>query len=213
MSINKALIFVIIILCFVASGCSQRQIKNLDSTGENIICFGNSITAGSGAAEGEDYPSLLSKKLDIAVVNAGIGGNTSFDGLKRIKADVLNKKPLLVVVEFGGNDFLLKIPLKDTLKNIDEIVRIIQEQGAIVVLLDVKASFFMNGYKSGYRKIAKKRGAIFIPNIISEILSNPNLKSDYIHPNAQGYQILAQRILAVIKPCLIQNKGLRAKNN
>lgn len=134
------------------------------------------------------------------VINAGVAGDTTSGGLQRIKPDVLDKEPFLVIVELGGNDFLNKAPLEGSLKNIDEIVKKIEEQGAIAVLLDVKANFFMNGYSRGYRKIARKRGAVFVPDIIAEILSHSDLKSDYVHPNALGYKILSQKLLKVILP-------------
>lgn len=200
-----------IIFCLSFTGCGQQKIANLNSSGENIICFGDSITAGSGASEGEDFPSLLRDKLGIPVINVGKGGDLSSDGLKRIREDVLDKYPLLVIVEFGGNDFLEEVPLRETLKNIDEIVKAIQERGAIVVLLDVKVNFFMNGYTNGYKRIAQKRGAVFVPNILAAVLNNPKLKSDYIHPDSQGYKIIAEKLLEVIAPIIQRNKELRAK--
>lgn len=207
----KKLIFISFILCFIISGCAKQGIRNLSSTGKNIICFGDSITEGAGILAEEAFPSILRKSLDFPVINAGKGRDTTFGALSRIKRDVLEKEPLVVIVEFGGNDFLQKITFKDTLKNIDEIVKRIQEQGAIVVLLDVKASFFMNRYSSGYRKIALKRGAIFILGILSEVLSNPSLKSDYLHPNSEGHKIISQKILKVLLPVIEENRRLKVR--
>ena len=200
-----------VIFCLVLFGCGQPRITNLASNGENIICLGNSITAGSGASEGEDYPSLLGKRLGLPVINAGVSGDTTLDALKRINEDVLSKNPFLVVVELGGNDFLERVPLDETLKNIDEIIRRIQEQGVIVILLDAKVNLFMNGYSSGYKRIAKKRGAVFVPNILANILNNPNLKSDYIHPNAEGYKILSGKIFEAASTVIQRNIELKLR--
>jgi acyl-CoA thioesterase-1 len=190
------------------TGCTQ-EIENIDSQGKNIVCFGDSITAGAGAKRGEDYPSLLAEKVSIPVINAGHSGDTTFDALKRIEEDVINKEPLLVIVEFGGNDFLQKIPFKETFNNLDRIVERIQDEGAIVAIVEVRVPIFMNRYRQGFREIAKKRKAVLIPNLFFGILDRPSLKSDTIHPNAEGYRLIAERIFNVIEPILVKNRSLR----
>jgi len=126
------------------TGCVRNDIKNINSRGKNIICFGDSITSGYGVDHGENYPSFLSKMLGMPVVNAGIDGDTSVGGLQRIEMDVLEREPLLVVIEFGGNDFLYKIPQELTIKNISEMIDRIQAKGAMVALVDVSADIFLN---------------------------------------------------------------------
>ena len=96
------------------SGCAENKIKNIDSHGGNIICFGDSITFGYGAEKGEDFPRALSKMLDIPVINSGLDGDDTISALKRLENDVLDRDPLLVVIEFGGNDFLRKVALEAT---------------------------------------------------------------------------------------------------
>ena len=175
-------------------GCAKPEIRNLHSKGANIICFGDSITFGYGANEGEDYPTGLSKLLSREVINAGVDGDTTFDALARIEADVLDKDPRMVIVEFGGNDFLQKVPESDTLKNLEQIIDRIQQKGAIVVLVDISSGFFMQSYRDKYRKLAEEKKTVFIPQILKNIITNPGMKSDFFHPNANGYQIIARRI-------------------
>ena len=208
MQYKKFLFYLLCLFLIFFSGCTQ-EIKNIDSKGRNIICFGDSITAGSGAGEGEDYPSLLAKELSLPVINAGSSGETTFGALKRLQRDVLEKDPLLVIVEFGGNDFLQKIPPKKTFDNLDKIVTEIQNHGAIVVIAEVRAPIFMNRYKKGFRIISKKRKAVLIPDLLSGILDRPSLKSDSIHPNKEGYKIISERILAAIQPIIQKNRQLR----
>jgi len=184
------------------TGCVKREIKNLESNGKNIICFGDSITFGYGVSSGEDFPSALGKLLKIEVINAGIDGDTSVEALKRLDSDVLNREPFLVLVEFGGNDFLRKIPPEETINNIKQMVEKIQGKGAMVALVDISAGMFMREYRVAFRKIAEKEGTIFIPGILSGIITNPSMKSDFLHPNAQGYQLIAKRIYDSIKPYL-----------
>ena len=75
------------------SGCAKREIKNIDSNGKNIICFGDSITFGYGVSSGEDYPSILAKMFQYALINAGIDGDTTTEALKRLEYDVLDRIP------------------------------------------------------------------------------------------------------------------------
>ncbi len=190
-------------------GCARRQIANIDSQGKNIICFGDSITAGYGADPGEDYPAQLAKMVNMQVINAGITADTSQDALKRIESDILDKNPLLVIVEFGGNDFMKKIPLEETLKNTEEIIIRIQAGGAIVAVADVSNNMIMGNYRKEFKRLSKKYNTIFIPKLFTGILTNPSLKSDFIHPNAQGYKLIAQRIYLAIAPYLRQNFTLK----
>ena len=193
---------VIIFCVFTVLGCAKREIKNIDSRGKNIICFGDSITFGYGANAGEDYPSVLAKMINMPLINAGIDGDTSVEALKRIKSDVLERDPFLVVVEFGGNDFLRKIPLEETVKNIEMMTKEIQARGAMVAIADVHAGFIMSNYAKEFKRLSKKYNAIFIGSLFSGIITNPQLKSDFIHPNAEGYKLIAQRIYRAILPYL-----------
>jgi len=188
------------------AGCAKKEIKNINSKGENIICFGDSITFGYGVNPGEDYPSDLAKMLNMPVINAGLDADTSSGGLQRIDAEVLEKDPLLVIIEFGGNDFLKKIPLEKTVKNIETMIQKIQEKGAMVALVDVRMGFVMRDYGSQYKRLSRKYQTIFTEPALSGIITNPQLKSDFFHPNADGYKLIAQRIYRSIIPYLNQKK-------
>jgi acyl-CoA thioesterase-1 len=200
------LLFIFALSFFTFYGCAKKEIKNIYSNGKNIICFGDSITFGYGAGAGEDFPSALAKLTDIPVINAGIDGDTSIEALKRLKADVLDRDPLLVVIEFGGNDFLRKIPKEETLNNIKEMISEIQGQGAIVAIVDISAGMFLSEYRKAFTSLAQETGAIFVRSILSGIITNPSMKSDFIHPNADGYRMIAQRIYGILLPYLNQNK-------
>lgn len=184
------------------AGCVKQEIKNIDSKGRNIVCFGDSITFGYGAAAGQDYPSVLSKMLDMPVINSGTDGETSSEALFRLKDEALDKDPLLVIIELGGNDFLKKIPMETTIKNIKEIIERIQARGAMVAVVDISAGFFLKDYRAAFKKIAQEGKAIFVPAILKGIITNPSMKSDFLHPNENGYKLIAQRIYRKILPYL-----------
>ncbi len=194
------------------AGCTRSNIFNLESRGENIICFGDSITRGKGVEVGESYPAYLAKMTNYPVINAGINGEISTEGLKRLPVDVLEKRSLLVVIEFGGNDYLNKVPLAETIKNIEKMVKLIQAGGAMVAIVDISNILFMGEYRQELERLSKKYQAIFIPRILEDIVTNEKLKSDAVHPNAKGYKIIAYRVYRGIIPYLNQNALLRGSS-
>lgn len=182
-------------------GDNFRQVRNLASTNEAIICFGDSLTEGVGANPGEDYPTALSRELASPIVNAGRRGDTTADALARI-ADVLGHNPRLVIVLLGGNDFLRQRPRSETRKNLAEVVRRIQAQGAMVALAGIRLGILRDEFAPIYEETAKEFGAYYIPQVMEGIFTNPKLKSDAIHPNGAGYRLIAQRIAEKIRPLL-----------
>ena len=195
--------FVCFFVAMLFSGCAKQEIKNFGTAkGKEIICFGDSLTFGYGAGPAEDYPTALKKYVRMPVINSGVDGDTTIHALRRFQADVLNKDPYLVIVEFCGNDFIQKIPQEVTIRNLRQIIRKSQEKGAIVALVDISAGLFLRDYRLAYSKLAREEGAIFVPAILSGILTNPSMKSDFLHPNASGYKVVAGRIYNVIKPYL-----------
>lgn len=183
------------------AGCTP-DVANRDSRGTEIICFGDSLTAGVGAAPGGDYPSLLAKTLGRPVVNAGISGDTTADALARLERDVLSRNPRLVVVAFGGNDFIRRVPPADTFRNLDEIVRRIQEKGAMVVLAGVRSGLLGNALKKDFKKLARARRAALVPDLLDDVWGHPALMSDGIHPNGAGYAVMAEEVEQVVAPLL-----------
>lgn len=188
------------VLCFALTGCARQEVKNQDSQGKNIICFGDSITFGYGVSPGEGYPSRLAKMTKIPVINMGIDGDTSTEALKRLDSDVLDREPLLVLIEFCGNDFLRKVPREVTVSNIGQMIDRIQARGAMAAVVDVSAGMFLSEYRSAFKKLAKEKQALLIPSVLNGIITNPSLKSDFLHPNQKGYKIIAQTIYLAIKP-------------
>lgn len=189
----------------LATGCAKKEIANINAKGKNIICFGDSVTFGYGAGPGEDYPTALARMVSIPVINSGIDGDTSSEALRRMDADILAREPLLVILEFCGNDFLRKVPIEETIKNIKEMVERIRAGGAMVAIADISAGMFLKEYNKAFAKLAKEEGAIFIPSILRGIITNPSMKSDFLHPNAAGYKMIAHRIHRAILPYLNQN--------
>lgn len=159
-----------------------------------IVCLGDSLTSGVGASTGEDYPSQLARILNIRIKNAGVPGDTTSSALQRLDKDVIHKKPDLVIILLGGNDFIHRVPVNDTKKNIDAMVERLKKEDIPVILVSP-----IGYYDKVYLEVARKYHVIFIPHVLRGILYNPDLMFDEIHPNSRGYQIMAERIASVFK--------------
>ena len=162
---------------------------------DTIICFGDSLTYGTGAGPGMDYPSQLSKMIARPVINAGVPGDTTTRALKRLEQDVLSKSPDLVLITLGGNDLKNGIAKDVAFKNLKMFVESIQGQGARVVIGGLKIPLRDRGFGKGYRQLVDRTGAVLITNILEGIMGNRKLMSDPIHPNEDGYKIMAERFL------------------
>jgi len=170
------------------------------SVGEKIICFGDSLTHGTGASRGKDYPSQLSKMISRPVINAGVPGDTTARALQRLERDVLSYSPDLVLITLGGNDLKNGIAKDVAFENLRVIVELIQERGARVIIGGLNIPFRDRGFGRAYQKLADETGVALIPNILEGIMGSRQLMSDPIHPNDAGYKIVAERFYKVLRP-------------
>lgn len=181
---------------------SGPGIKNPDPAGRNIICFGDSLTYGTGASEGKDYPSLLAVMVAEPVINAGVPGDATADALARLERDVLSRDPKMVLITLGGNDLKNGVDRETAFRNLRTIVEAIQEAGALVVIGGVDIPFYGRGFGDAYRELAAETGSVIIPNVFDDIMGKPSRMSDRIHPNDAGYEIMARRFYGAIGPYL-----------
>jgi acyl-CoA thioesterase-1 len=191
--VHVAVAIVAVMLTYKFWPWRGADVANLDSSGTNVIAFGDSLTAGYGAPEGDDYPSKLSSLIGTPVINAGVSGDTTETALARID-DVLSRNPRMVIVGLGGNDFLRRVPIETTRRNLESIVGQIQGAGAMVVLLGFRFPTLGPDYGDMYEEVADARACLLVPDVLDGILNDPKLKSDEIHPNAAGYALMAERV-------------------
>lgn len=179
-----------------------------------IVAFGDSLSAGYGAEPGKSFPDFLQKDLDAAglhwrVLNAGVSGNTTTDGLYRVD-EVLADKPRITIIEFGGNDGLRGLPLETTRTNLEQMIQKLQSGGSKVLIAGMTLPPNYGGdYITGFGKIyidaAKKYNVPRIPFLLSEVALRPGLmQQDGIHPTAQGNEIVAKTVMRYLKPLLHQ---------
>jgi acyl-CoA thioesterase-1 len=183
-----------------------------DSAQNLIICFGDSLTAGFGTDFGQSYPDHLQRLLDAQgyryhVVNAGISGDTTKDGLERIHL-VLARHPQIVVVEFGGNDGLRGLPIEQTQANLSSIINQLQQSGAKVVLAGITlppdyGPDYIKKFDAMYPALAKQYHIRFLPFLLKDVYGVPgDMQEDATHATAQGNQQVALNVEALLKPLL-----------
>jgi acyl-CoA thioesterase I len=177
-----------------------------------IVAFGDSLTAGFGADPGKSFPDFLQKDLDEAglhwrVVNAGVSGNTTTDGVSRLP-EVLAYKPRVTIVEFGGNDGLRGLPIATTSANLDQIIRALRDTGSAVLLAGMTlppnyGPDYIGPFQRVYKDLADKYKLARIPFLLDDVAIHPNLmQRDGIHPTAEGNEIVARTVTRYLKPLL-----------
>ena len=193
----KKLFYILLTALILMAGyrfiTSTHQDFDNISRGQRIIAFGNSLTYGTGASSGMDYPSQLSKMISRPVINAGVPGDTTARALKRLEKDVLANSPDIVLITLGGNDLKNGIDADVAFENLRMIVNLIHNQGARVIIGGLSIPLRDRGYGRGFKKLADETGAKLITNILEGIMGNRKLMSDPIHPNDAGYKIMAER--------------------
>lgn len=169
------------------------------AAGEAILAFGDSLTWGTGAAENESYPAVLSTLIGRTVVRDGVPGEVTAEGLARLEGSLDEHRPKLVIVCLGGNDMLRQVPDAEIAANLRRIVQRVRESGAAVVLVGVPRPQLLGAPPGFYDAIASEFGIPYERAALKDILYDRALKSDPIHPNAQGYRKLAEAIAALLK--------------
>lgn len=197
----SALIFLlpVIIICGALTSCSSKP-KLPPLAGDAVIlAFGDSLTFGTGAETDQSYPAVLEKMIGRRVLNYGIPGEVTSEGLRRLPEILEREKPALMILCHGGNDQLRNLNLEQAEGNIREMIQLAREKNVAVVLIAVPAPGLTLSPPPLYRKIAKKMSIPIEENILSDVLAKTRLKSDLIHPNAAGYRMMAESIAALLR--------------
>lgn len=177
-----------------------------------IVCFGDSITAGYGLPEGQAYPDYLQKTLDAQgyhykVVNKGTSGATTKDALA-VLPFVLRLHPAVVIVEFGGNDGLRGLPVGDTRSNLDQVLTGLERAHVKILLAGITlppdyGQDYIRSFDQIYRDLAARHHVALVPMLYVNLVNVPGtIQSDGIHPSAKGSKIIAETLMLVLKPML-----------
>jgi acyl-CoA thioesterase-1 len=176
-----------------------------------IVAFGDSLTAGFGADTGKSYPDFLQQELDrrglrYRVMNAGISGETTTDALERLQS-VTALKPVVAIVEFGGNDGLRGLPLSTTRSNLDQIVEGLKDSGAQVLLAGMTlppnyGPDYIASFQRVYSDLAAKYKVALIPFLLEGVAGTSRMQRDGLHPTADGNRMVAATVMRYLQPLL-----------
>jgi acyl-CoA thioesterase-1 len=182
-----------------------------------ILALGTSLTQGYNLPPGTDFTAVLEARLkkagfDVAVVNAGVSGDTSADGLARL--DWALAEPCdAAIVEFGSNDALRGLAVAQTQTNVDAILTKLRGKGLTVMLAGMKAprnlgTDYVAAFDAIYPALAKKHNILLYPFFLDGVAINPKLnQADGIHPNEAGTQIIVTRMLPFVEKLISQVKA------
>ena len=197
----SVIVLAVLLIIFYFLNRPSRE-KNYPRVGENIIAFGDSLVEGVGASAGKDFVSLLSQKINRPIINVGQSGDTTATALIRLDKDVLSQDPRIVIILLGGNDAIRRTPKEEVIKNLEMMIDQIQQKGAAVLLVGIQGGIFRDQYKKLFVNLARGKKVFYVPDILDDIFGSSQLMSDSLHPNDQGYEIMAQRIEPTLREIL-----------
>ena len=177
-----------------------------------IVAFGDSLTAGLGLTASESYPALLQKKLEAdgykyEVVNAGVSGDTTAGGLRRIDW-ALEGDVRFLILELGANDLLRGQPVSEMKKNLGQIIERAKARKAVVLLAGMYAptnagAEYQREVQTAFQSLAREHEVLLIPFFLDRVAGVESLnQADGIHPNAEGTKIVAETIYQHLRPLL-----------
>ncbi|MDP3037401.1 MAG: arylesterase [Rhodocyclaceae bacterium] len=202
LNLRTFLIASTMVALLLVGACGREPKHSPLPAGSVVLALGDSVTFGTGATSGEDYPTQLASITGWAILNHGIPGDTSAGLQARVDTVLSETNPALVIVEIGGNDFLRRQPEAETKENVRAILKRIRQTGIPVVLVatpkftQLGAAFGLLPDSPIYAELAEEEQVPLVPAIFARVLADPKLKSDHIHPNAAGYRKLAEGIAA-----------------
>jgi len=180
--------------------------------GPRIVAFGDSLTAGLGVGRDEAYPAQLQRRLEglryhYRVINAGVSGDTTAGGLRRVPW-VLKSNPEVVILELGANDGLRGLSLEQTKHNLAQIIQQLQRADVTVILAGMKlppnyGQDYTKGFEAIYPALAEQYHLFLIPFFLDGVAASSALnQADGIHPTKEGYQIVVEQVVKILKPVL-----------
>ena len=192
---------VLLLAALLIIGCSS-SVPTLTplSSDAVIVAFGDSLTYGVGATTDKSYPALLAQLIQREVINAGVSGERTVQGLKRLPKVLEKYQPDLLILCHGGNDILRKTGEEQAADNFIKMIQMAQQYEIEVVLIGVpKPKLFLSEAANFYTKIATQMEIPYEDKILAQVLGKSSLKSDVVHPNAKGYQKIADAVAELLR--------------
>jgi len=196
-------VVVVLIAALLCSGCEKPKLTGIPAGG-TILAFGDSLTFGVGVEKSKSYPSVLAELTGRRVINAGVSGEVTKDGLARLPDAIDKTDPDLLILLEGGNDILRNQDLEITKRNLASMIELTQSRGIEVVLIGVPARNLFSNVAPIYEGLAEEYQLVFEDDLIASLLRKASHKSDAIHFNQRGYRVMAE----AIHELLVENGAL-----
>jgi lysophospholipase L1-like esterase len=196
----------LLVLSLSLSACSDGPRLQPITADATILAFGDSLTYGTGTSRDKAYPAVLETLINRKVINAGVPGEVTREGLVRLPQLLSRHQPDLLILCHGGNDILRKLDMVKAKNNIQQMIDLAREQQIQVMLIGVPEFGLFLDPAPIYQEIAEENNLPILSDALSDILSSSQLKSDHIHPNSKGYQQLAEKI----SDMLVRSKAVAA---
>ena len=194
-------VIVAILVVLALLTLNKKESNTVTLTPNNtILAMGDSLTYGFGANPGESYPDRLSMLSGLNIINGGVNGDTSAEGLQRLPYLIEDKNIKLMILCFGGNDIIQKQSMSSLKQNLKTMIQMAKAKNIEILLLSVpNFSLFGLSPLGLYEEVANEENVPLLSGVLANILSQPSLKNDQIHPNASGYKKMAELIYESLK--------------
>jgi len=185
-------------LLLVGCGPSVPSLPKLE-TNAVVLAFGDSLTHGTGALPEESYPAVLGRLIGRKVVGSGVPGEVSETGLRRLPGVLDEVRPRLLILCHGGNDFLQRLDEAEAARNLRAMATLARDRGiAVAIVATPKPGLGVT--KVAFYQVLGKELDIPVENeVLAEVLGSRNLKSDLVHPNAEGYRRIADAVAKLLR--------------
>lgn len=206
----------LLVLALLVAGCGSPSSPSPKAQAQGartrLVFFGDSLTAGRGVAPEATFPAQIEAALEkegyaLKVVNAGVSGDTTQGGLARVEW-VLKSRPDWVFLGLGANDGLRGVPVETIRENLETLIDTLRDQGAKVALLGMQLprnfpADYRQDFQAIFPELAREKSLPLFPFLLEDVAMRPLLNlPDGIHPNAEGYQKVAENLLPFLRECL-----------
>ena len=186
----------VVLIGLMLHGCDSPRLEPL---GEGtILAFGDSLTAGVGVSKENSYPSVLGELTGLHVINSGISGETTSEGLKRLPDEIERTNPDMIILIEGGNDILRNKNPTEIKANLKKMIELAQGQGLPVIFVGIPAKSLFSSSAPIYKELAEQFQLVFDGTLIAGLQRSPSLKSDSVHFNKEGYRKMAEAIYELL---------------
>ena len=192
--LKKVIFYYLIIFCFTNIITAEE---------ETLLILGDSISAGYGINQKDNWVSALQSKFDndgtsIKLINSSVSGDTTSGGLQRLRKDLQKFDPDYVLIELGGNDALRGYPIKRIKDNLQTMIALIKNNNSKVLLMQIRippnyGQKYTLAFERIYKELASSEEIYFLPFMLENVGLNPDLmQPDGIHPNAKAQPLIAK---------------------